>query len=321
MDVAKTGSFIARLRKEQGLTQKELAQRLLVSDKAISRWEAGHGMPDLDNLEALSREFDVGISELLHGERFEKTVATEEAEALASDGVALFKELLKRRTTGNILIGFLVSLVVLTLAVVHLASPIPISYREGIAKVEKLADGTLVAIAEPGVAGIDVETVEDVDNDGIAAYVSCHTTRLAQLTGSYASTAVVLGSEDEVKVVYYYPNEGYDVVLYAATDHTDCTLTLPRLIYGMWLAIGVVASIVGLIVLAILRKRWYARRILKVVLVPICLTLGVLSALWLAHGEIYNAAFYLSGILLVAAALYGLALLLLSRASTANRVE
>ena len=41
MDATKTGSFIAQLRKERGLTQKELAQQLLVSDKAISRWEAG----------------------------------------------------------------------------------------------------------------------------------------------------------------------------------------------------------------------------------------------------------------------------------------
>ena len=54
MNAENTGSFIAGLRKEQGLTQKQLADRLLVSDKAISRWETGHGMPDLDNLEALA---------------------------------------------------------------------------------------------------------------------------------------------------------------------------------------------------------------------------------------------------------------------------
>ena len=313
MDAIRTGAFIAGLRKERGLTQQELAHKLLVSDKAVSRWETGHGMPDIENLEALSRELDVSIAELLRGERIERDVPSAEAQALATDGLALVRDLLRRRTTGNILIGFLASLIVLTLIVVHLTSPIPLTYHEGIAQVEKLADGTLVVVADHGAAGIDVQTVEDVDNEGLAAYISCHTTRIAQLTGADTGAASVLGSAGDIKTVYYYPNEGYDVVLYAETDHTDYTLSLPRLIYGMWLAIGTVASILGLIVFAILRKRWYARRILKVVLVPICLTLGVLSALWLAHGDIYNASFYLSGILLVAAALYGIALLVLKR--------
>ena len=53
MNATSTGTFIATLRKEQGLTQHQLAERLLVSDKAISRWETGRGLPDLDNLEAL----------------------------------------------------------------------------------------------------------------------------------------------------------------------------------------------------------------------------------------------------------------------------
>ena len=46
IDKTSWGAFVARLRKEKGLTQKELAQRLLVSDKAVSKWETGTSLPD-----------------------------------------------------------------------------------------------------------------------------------------------------------------------------------------------------------------------------------------------------------------------------------
>ena len=47
LDWEKFGSFIARLRKEKGYTQKELAEKLSISDKAVSKWETGKSMPDL----------------------------------------------------------------------------------------------------------------------------------------------------------------------------------------------------------------------------------------------------------------------------------
>ena len=70
MDSAKTGSFISRLRKEKGYTQKELADILNVSDKAVSRWETGKGFPDTALLKPLSNVLGISIGELLEGERF-----------------------------------------------------------------------------------------------------------------------------------------------------------------------------------------------------------------------------------------------------------
>lgn len=69
MDAKKTGAFIAQLRKEKTYTQKELAQRLNVSDKAISRWETGKGFPDTSLLKPLSDALGVSVGELLSGER------------------------------------------------------------------------------------------------------------------------------------------------------------------------------------------------------------------------------------------------------------
>ncbi len=70
MNTQKTGAFIKALRKESNLTQAELAQKLSCTDKAISRWETGKGLPDADMLLSLSGVFGVSINEILLGERF-----------------------------------------------------------------------------------------------------------------------------------------------------------------------------------------------------------------------------------------------------------
>lgn len=63
----KTGQFIARRRKAIGLTQKELAEQLGVTNKAVSKWETGGGMPDVSVLKDLSRVLEVSVDELLEG--------------------------------------------------------------------------------------------------------------------------------------------------------------------------------------------------------------------------------------------------------------
>lgn len=74
------GKFIFELRKEKALTQKQLAEILNVSDKAISRWETGKGFPDVNSLVALSNFFGVSVNELLAGKRIEEEKFTEVAE-------------------------------------------------------------------------------------------------------------------------------------------------------------------------------------------------------------------------------------------------
>ena len=62
-----TGAVIKALREKQNLTQAELAQRLCVSDKAISKWETAKGYPDISLLDPIARVFGVSVSELLSG--------------------------------------------------------------------------------------------------------------------------------------------------------------------------------------------------------------------------------------------------------------
>ncbi len=65
------GVFIAQLRKEQNMTQKELADKLGVTDKAVSKWERGKGIPDVDSIERLSNVLGVSVSELFNAKRDE----------------------------------------------------------------------------------------------------------------------------------------------------------------------------------------------------------------------------------------------------------
>lgn len=63
-----TGTVIKELREKKKLTQAQLAEMLLVSDKAVSKWETGKGYPDISLLEPLSKTLGVSITELLAGE-------------------------------------------------------------------------------------------------------------------------------------------------------------------------------------------------------------------------------------------------------------
>lgn len=72
MDIEKISNLIKTKRKEKGLTQKELAQNINVTEKAISRWETGRGTPDISLLVPLSEELNVSVSELLKGKENEK---------------------------------------------------------------------------------------------------------------------------------------------------------------------------------------------------------------------------------------------------------
>lgn len=69
MDQVKTGKFISALRKEKGMTQEQLGEKLGVTNKTVSRWENGNYMPNVEMLSLLSGEFNVSINELINGER------------------------------------------------------------------------------------------------------------------------------------------------------------------------------------------------------------------------------------------------------------
>ena len=85
------GSFVAALRREKEWTQKELAERLHVTDKAVSKWERRVSMPDTALLIPLAETLGVSVTELLRGERLESDapLAQREVEMLVEGAVRL----------------------------------------------------------------------------------------------------------------------------------------------------------------------------------------------------------------------------------------
>ena len=73
MDAHKFGNFVAITRKENHMTQAELASKLQVTDKAVSRWERGLGFPDINTLEPLAEALGLSVLELMKSERIKET--------------------------------------------------------------------------------------------------------------------------------------------------------------------------------------------------------------------------------------------------------
>ena len=84
MDMSKMGAFLQTLRREQGLTQEQLGEKLRISSKTISRWETGTYMPPVEMLLALSELYGVSMNELVAGER----LTPEELPAKAEENLA-----------------------------------------------------------------------------------------------------------------------------------------------------------------------------------------------------------------------------------------
>lgn len=126
MDIVKIGSFLATLRKEQNLTQEQLAEKLGVNNKTISRWERGNYMPPIEMLLELSKFYNVSINEILCGERISdedyKDKAESNLKAVLSESTfsinekkEYFKNKWKREHFGEqlfVLIGYIVMFMV-----------------------------------------------------------------------------------------------------------------------------------------------------------------------------------------------------------------
>ena len=93
MDAKRFGTFLALRRREKGMTQAALAEKIHVTDKAVSRWERGVGFPDISTLEPLADALDVSVLELMRAEKLTETsIPQEEAAAAVRDTLATARE-------------------------------------------------------------------------------------------------------------------------------------------------------------------------------------------------------------------------------------
>lgn len=80
MNQEKIGAFVADMRKKQGMSQKQLADMVGVTDKSVSKWETGKSLPDISKMESLCEALHININELLSGERLSEDVYPQKAE-------------------------------------------------------------------------------------------------------------------------------------------------------------------------------------------------------------------------------------------------
>ena len=97
------GKFITQKRKEKNLTQEQLAEKIGVSNKTISKWETGKCMPDYSVIELLCEELNITLAELMNGEKDEKSIHTYDNEQI----VEMLKEIQNLKAKKKLIIGFI----------------------------------------------------------------------------------------------------------------------------------------------------------------------------------------------------------------------
>ena len=116
MDQVKIGSFLKTLRNEKGLTQEQLAERVNVSRRSVSRWETGSNLPDLDLLIEMADFYQVDLRELLNGERKSEQMDQEMKDTVLE--VAEYSNEDKRRITKTVLVYLMIGIAALIVSTV-----------------------------------------------------------------------------------------------------------------------------------------------------------------------------------------------------------
>lgn len=115
MNQEKIGKFIAKLRKQKNMTQQELAKKLGVTDRAISKWENGRGLPDYSLLQNLCDALSVSINELFSGEKISKENYKKKAEENMSK---LINDNYNKKKKLNWIIAISVAIVYLSISII-----------------------------------------------------------------------------------------------------------------------------------------------------------------------------------------------------------
>lgn len=127
MDAKILGSFILMLRKEKSMTQSQLAEKIHVTDKAISKWERGIGIPDISNIEALAEALDVTVAEIIQCKKqVDASVKSEEVSEIINTAfdIVKYQEQITRRRIITGLVFAAVGVIMVFAGIHYLISPV-----------------------------------------------------------------------------------------------------------------------------------------------------------------------------------------------------
>ena len=163
MDQIKIGKFIADTRKERNITQRQLADALHISDKTVSKWERGKGLPEVSLMLPLCEELGISVNDLLTGERVTEADYQKKAEENMMDLMKENEEN-KKRMALSVICGVITIIAVMSLVVIAAYIEMPTVARVAI---------IILAIAT-AVFGIGAAAMLEAK----AGYYECPTVRL-----------------------------------------------------------------------------------------------------------------------------------------------
>lgn len=131
MDQIKIGKFISETRKALGITQRQLADALFISDKTVSKWECGKGLPEVSLMLPLCEELHVTVNELLTGEKIEETEYKKKAEENMMNLVQENQENRKRMAL-SVICGVITVIAVVALVVIAAYIDLPVIARAAV---------------------------------------------------------------------------------------------------------------------------------------------------------------------------------------------
>ena len=193
MDAIKFGSFVARVRKDKNMTQAELASKIKVTDKAVSRWERGLGFPDINTLEPLAEALGVSVLELMKSEKIEtEDIQCEDAALILKDPIqeASSQRLLNKKQYQMIAIGIAVLFLIVSVALIFALT------RSRYVPLIQCEDAT---------EGTSVESI--LLRDGIPYKVLSDDLTVTVLEKYRSSANITLGAEDIKCAAYTTDND------------------------------------------------------------------------------------------------------------------
>lgn len=146
MDQIKTGKFIAEARRAQNLTQRQLADKLAISDKTVSKWECGKGLPEVSLMLPLCEILQIGVNDLLSGEKLAEENYRKKAEENLMNLMQENAEN-KERMTLSIICGVMTIIAVCSLVIIASYIELPVVVR-----ILLLIAAVLTAVAGIGAA-------------------------------------------------------------------------------------------------------------------------------------------------------------------------
>ncbi len=255
MEKKTTGSFLSTLRKAKGMTQKELAELLNVSDKAVSRWERDESMPDILLLPVLADIFEVSCDDLLRGEKISKESYKESPEKKLQRMKALVKKS-KSKFQAFSMISIGVSLIGFLFAIILNFSFHKATIGFFLALIGIIAGGmTQTAFYSYFKGDVDTDELENAEFIAYKKYIRDHTVHIFYLMGIVVCICLPLLFMGQVSYADYIASFsetmaplGYDFDTSSATGEIFAMGTIAvGLQPKTWLIYGGIAGIVGAI--------------------------------------------------------------------------